>query len=376
MAGRDYYEVLGVTRGATNDEIKRAYRKLALKHHPDRNSDPGAEARFKELAEAYEVLSDPEKRSLYDRYGEAGLKGVPHGGFRNVQDIFDVFGDVFAGFPGFEGFFGPATRGTHVRRGRSRRVRFELTLEEAAAGVTRTIEYERLERCDGCHGSGVADGRSLQTCSQCGGYGQVETARGFFRVRSTCPACGGVGRVNRDPCTDCGGTGLARRTREITVTVPPGVEDGMQFGRAGEGDFGPQGGPSGDLLILITVKPHPLFERRGRDLACRVPLHFTQAVLGDTIEVPTVNGEMTELKVPPGTQPGTVFRLRGKGMPELDTPRRGDLLVEVTVEVPRKLTREQRELVERLGELEGQRPGPDRKSFFEKVKELFGQENE
>jgi len=381
MAGRDYYEVLGVPRGASLDDIKSAYRKLALRHHPDRNpGDAQAEARFKELAEAYEVLSDPEKRSLYDRYGEAGLKGVRHGAFTTVDEIFSMFGDVFAGFPGFGGlgdFFGTGGRGRRRgRRGQSRRLQFELDLIEAARGVTRTVVYERMEPCEACSGSGVEAGHRRETCPQCGGYGQVETTRGFFRMRTTCPACAGRGEVNRHPCAECRGSGLTVRKRELTVTIPAGVDDGMEFVRSGEGDLGPEGGFPGDLYLLVRVKSHPLFDRRGRNLYCRVPLTFAQAALGATVPVPTVDEEAAEVTVPKGTQPGTVLRLRGRGMPDLETTRRGDLLVEVTVEVPRRLSQEQRRLIQELGELEGERPGPVRRGFLDKLRELFGQENQ
>lgn len=378
MAGRDYYQVLGVARGASPEEIKQAYRRLALGCHPDRNpDDPEAERRFKELAEAYEVLSDPEKRSLYDRYGEAGLRGVRHGDFRSTEDIVQrFFDDVFAGVAGFGGLFGARTAGRrYLRRGKSRRLQFELDLAEAARGVTRTVAYERMEPCEGCSGSGVEGGRQREPCPHCGGYGEVETVRGFFRLRTTCPGCGGRGEVNRNPCPRCGGGGLARRQRELTVTIPAGVEDGMEFVRRGEGDFGPEGGPPGDLYLLVRVKPHPLFERRGRDLYCRMPLSFAQAALGMRVSVPTVDGTPAEVRVPAGTQPGTVLRLRGQGMPEVDSRRRGDLLVEVTVEVPRRLTQEQRRLIERLGELEDGEPGPERKSFLDKVRRFFGHQN-
>ena len=377
MAGRDYYEVLGVARGASPEEIKRAYRQLALQCHPDRNpDDPGAERSFKELAEAYEVLSDTEKRSLYDRYGEAGLRGVRHGGFRTVDEIFDLFSDVFAGFPGFGDLFGTGTGRPYARRGRSRRLQFELDLAEAASGISRRVAYDRMEPCEACSGTGVQAGHRREPCPQCGGYGQVEAGRGFFRMRTTCPGCGGRGEVNRHPCGDCRGSGLAVRKREVSVTIPPGVEDGMEFVRTGEGDFGPEGGPPGDLYVRLRVKPHPLFDRRGRNLYCRVPLTFAQAALGAKVSVPTVDGETAEVQVPKGSQPGAVLRLRGQGMPDMDTGRRGDLLVEVTVEVPQRLSREQRLLIERLGELEGERPGPVRRGFLDKLRELFGQENQ
>jgi molecular chaperone DnaJ len=378
MAERNYYEVLGVSRGAALEEIKRAYRQLALRYHPDQNpDDPDAESKFKELAEAYEILSDQEKRSLYDRYGEVGLKGVRHGGFTSAEDVIQrFFDDIFAGFGGFGDFFGVGARGGgRGRRGRSRRLRFELELAEAAKGAARTVAYERMEPCEACFGSGVEAGRRRESCRQCHGSGQRETVRGFFRVRTSCSACSGTGEVNRHPCRGCQGSGLTARQRELAVNIPAGVEDGMEFVQTGQGDCGPEGGPPGDLHILVRVKPHPLFERRGRDLACRVPLGFPQAVLGTRLAVPTVEGKPHNLDIPKGTAPGSVFRLRGLGMPDLETGRRGDLLVEVTVEVPRKLTAEQRRLIERLGELESAEPGPEHKGFLEKVRELFGKGN-
>jgi molecular chaperone DnaJ len=378
MAERDYYEVLGVSRGATLEEIKRAYRQLALRCHPDANpNDPDAEGKFKELAEAYEILSDQEKRSLYDRYGEAGLKGVRHGGFRSAEDIIQrFFDDVFAGFGGFGDLFGVGGRaGYHVRRGRSRRLRFELELAEAATGAARAVSYERREPCEACFGSGVEVGRRKETCRQCHGSGQHETVRGFFRVRTTCSECDGRGEVNRHPCPGCRGSGLTSRQRELTINIPAGVEDGMEFIQTGEGDCGPEGGPPGDLHILVRVKPHPLFVRQGRDLACRVPISFPQAVLGTRLSVPTVDGKARDLDIPKGTAPGSVFHLRGLGMPDLETGKRGDLVVEVRVEVPRRLSAEQRRLIERLGELESAEPGPERKGFLEKVRELFGKGN-
>jgi molecular chaperone DnaJ len=378
MAERDYYEVLGVSQGASLEEIKRAYRQLALRCHPDANpDDPDAESKFKELAEAYEILSDQEKRSLYDRYGEAGLRGVRHGGFTSPQDIVQrFFDDVFAGFGGFGDLFGVGVRGgRRVRRGRSRRLRFELELAEAATGARRTISYDRMEPCADCFGSGVERGRRKERCPQCRGSGERETVRGFFRVRTTCSACEGTGEVNRRPCPGCRGAGLGERKRDLTVNIPAGVEDGMEFIQTGQGDCAPDGGPPGDLHILVRVKPHPLFDRRGRDLTCRVPISFPHAVLGTRLSVPTVEGKPHTLDIPKGTPPGTVFRLRGLGMPGLETGKRGDLLVEVTVEVPRKLTAEQRRLIEQLGELESAEPGPEHKGFLEKVRELFAKGN-
>jgi molecular chaperone DnaJ len=378
MAGRDYYEVLGVSRGASREEVRRAYGQLAFRYHPDHNpDDPDAESKFKELAEAYEVLSDQEKRSLYDRYGEAGLRGVRHGGFTSAEDIIQrFFDDVFAGFGGFGDLFAGGVRGgRRVRRGRSRRLRFQLELAEAAKGAARTVTYDRMEPCEACFGSGVEPGHRREPCPHCRGSGQRETVRGFFRVRTACPACEGAGEVNRHPCSACRGAGLSERKRELTVNIPAGVEDAMEFVQSGQGDCAPEGGLPGDLHILVRVKPHPLFERRGRDLACRVPISFSQAVLGAKLSVPTVEGKPHNLDIPKGTCPGTVFRLRGLGMPDLETRRRGDLLVEVTVEVPRKLSAEQRRLIEQLGELESAEPGPERKGFLEKVRELFAKGN-
>lgn len=366
---RDYYEVLGVSRDAGPEEIKRAYKKLALKHHPDRNTgDPEAAERFKESAEAFQVLSDPDKRARYDRFGHEGLAGAGAGpAFTDIEDIFEAFGDLFGG-----GFFGRTSRrrGGGVQRGDSLRTAIQIDLLEAAGGTTREVEIERHEICSTCDGSGARPGTQPATCDYCGGHGRVVQSQGFFRVQATCPACRGSGTVVRDRCPDCRGSGRERKTARLTVTIPAGVDSGMQLRVRGEGEPGIRGGPRGDLYVDIYVKEHPLFQRDGINLTCRVPVGYTQAALGTALEIPTLNGRH-ELDVPPGTQPGEVFRLRGLGMPDPHGGRRGDLFVEVQVEVPRKLSSRQEELLRELAELEDADVSPHRKSFFEKVKEYF-----
>jgi molecular chaperone DnaJ len=379
---RDYYEVLGVGRNAAPDEIKRAFRQAALKYHPDRNREAGAEEKFKEVSEAYEVLSDPEKRNRYDRFGHRGLDGVGMHDFSGmaVDDIFSVFSDIFG--DAFGGAFG----GT---RGRSRRDRgidiqtvVDVDLKEVATGVQKTLRFQRADFCDACGGKGAAPGTAPVSCRTCGGYGQVErqTQMGFFVTRSVvdCPDCRGRGVVIEKPCRACRGSGRATKECVVNVKVPLGIHDGQRMRLRGEGEPGPSGMARGDLHCILRVRPHEFFERDGDHLICRLPISFTQATLGAQIEVPTLTGT-TPLKVPPGTQPGAVFRLPGKGLPNLHNGRPGDEIVQVLIEIPRKLRRSQQDLLRKFAATEDKDVLPESKGFFERVKEYLtgtGEEGE
>lgn len=368
---RDYYEVLGVSRDAGDGEIKKAYRKLALANHPDRNpGDEGAVDRFKEASEAFEVLSDTNKRSRYDRYGHAGVSGNGAAGFSDVGDIFDAFGDLFEGFG-----FGGSRRSRRGRQGASLRTSETITLLEAAKGCTRNLEISRRELCTNCGGTGARPGTEPQNCDYCGGHGQVVQSQGFFRVQTTCPACRGDGKVVRDRCPECHGSGRETKATQLEVKIPPGVDTGMQLCLRGEGEPGQNGGPRGDLYVDIRVKDHPLFQREGVHLTCKVPITYSQAALGTELEVPLLEGRHT-LMIPPGTQPDDVIRLRGMGMPDPHGRAQGDLFMRVQIEVPKKLTDRQEELVRELAELENTHVSPHRKTFFEKVKELFTLDDE
>jgi molecular chaperone DnaJ len=374
---RDYYEVLGVPRNAEADAIKRSYRKIALRFHPDKN--PGnkeAEERFKEAAEAYEVLSDDQKRAAYDQFGFAGVGGAGRQ-FGSMEDIFSAFGDVFGGRGGsifddlFESFGGGRSRARSGRsRGRHLKVDLEVTLEEVRAGTKKTIEITRNEACTDCRGSGAKAGTTPRGCPDCGGRGHVVRSQGFFAMRSTCPRCHGSGEVIDTPCTGCRGSGRVPEKREVTVTIPPGVEHGMQLRLTGEGEAGPRGGVRGDLYCEVHVRPHPLFERRGDDVVLEVPIGFAPAALGTEIEVPTLEGK-SKLSVPHGTQPGAVLRMRGMGMPRLDGYGVGSQLVRIMVEVPAKLTEEQEQLLRKYAEIEEQHVSTRQKSFWSKVKDFF-----
>ncbi len=373
---RDYYEVLGVSRSATEAEIKKAYRKLALKYHPDRNQgDDEAVALFKEASEAFDVLGDQAKRSRYDQFGHAGVSGAGGGGFHDVNDIFSAFGDLFEGF-GFGGGGGGRRRSSGARRGASLQANVQIELPEAAAGCRRELHISRHEECGTCKGSGARPGSDRTTCSTCGGHGQVIQSQGFFRVQTTCPACRGEGRVVRDPCTDCSGSGRVMQEVVREVTIPAGVDTGMQLCLRGEGEAGTRGGPRGDLFVDIEVRPHPLFSRDGQNLKCRVPITYSQAALGAEIPIPTLNGRQP-LQVKSGTQPGTIMRLNGLGLPDpRGGGRVGDLLVELQVEVPRTLSVRQEELLRELAEMEEKDVMPHRKSFFEQVKAFFAGEDD
>ncbi len=370
---RDYYEVLGVTREAPADEIKKAYRQMALKFHPDRNpGDEGATKRFKEAAEAYEILSDTAKRQRYDRYGHAGLNGTTMHDFRSTDDIMSAFSEIFGGGL-FGDIFGERRRGP--RPGPDLLMKLEIELVEAARGTSRSIEVGRQDFCTECRGSGARKGTSPTSCNYCGGRGQVVQARGFFQVATTCPACGGDGVRIADPCTQCRGAGRIPSNAHLQVDVPPGVESGMWLQLRNQGELGDVGGQRGNLRIQIMVKKHPFFERRRNDLICQVPISFAQAALGAVVEVPTLDGP-EDIEVPRGTQSGETLRLRGRGMPDIGGRTRGDEIVEVNVETPRHLTTRQEELLREFAEIEHLQVSPRRKSFFEKLRDYFTEEAE
>ncbi len=378
MSKRDYYVVLGVERTATDQQIKSAYRKLALKHHPDRNpGDRAAEEKFKEAAEAYAVLADPQRRGAYDRFGHAGVSSQGAGGFDPT--IFADFGDIFGGLGdifGFGDIFGGRRGGP--QRGADLRYDLEISFEEAATGVETTVQVPRLEACQTCHGSGAAAGSGPSTCPQCQGRGQLRYQQGFFTIARTCPQCQGAGRVITKPCTSCRGSGRTPAQRKLTVKIPAGISTGQRLRLQGEGEAG-AGGPAGDLYVVVTVKPHPFFRRDGNDLACVIPVNFPTLALGGEIAVPTLDAEET-VRIPEGTQTGAVFRLRGKGMPDVSGRGRGDLFVTVEVATPRKLTKEQRALVEQLAralpkekfEPREHEDAPEDRNIFERVKDIFG----
>lgn len=372
MTKADYYELLGVSRDATAQEIKKAYRKLAVEWHPDKNPD-NAEAieRFREISEAYEVLKDPDKRAAYDRYGHAAFQqgGRASAGPGGFHDPMDIFREVFGGGAGggiFEEFFGGGSR-TGPRQGNDMRYDLEITLEEAASGVEKELSYRRKVSCKSCGGSGAEPGSSPITCGTCGGAGRVVSSRGFFQVQQICPTCHGSGTVVETPCGSCRGSGVTIETSRLKVRIPAGVDTGSKLRSAGGGEVGPHGGPSGDLYIVLHVKEHEVFERHDDDLFCLIPIKFTLAALGGTIFVPTLNGKAS-LKIPAGTQSGTVFRLRGKGMPHLRGSGAGDQLVRVEIEVPQKLNSDQRQKLEDFALACGDADKPVSESFFEKAK--------
>jgi molecular chaperone DnaJ len=367
----DYYEVLGVTRNVSDQELKSAYRKMAREYHPDLNpGDHAAEERFKEASEAYQVLSDADKRAAYDRYGHAGVSGAGQGfggPFAGGVDIGDLFGDLFG-----EMFSvgGSQQRATRQQRGDD--LRFDLTVEFDAAifGYETEVKIRRLETCDTCHGSGSASGRGPSTCKQCQGRGQVRYQQGFFAVARSCPICNGTGQIISDPCATCRGETRVSKDRKLNVKVPPGVENGTRIRYAGEGDAGRAGSSAGDLYVVLAIRAHEFFERDGHNLRCVIPISFPQAALGAEIEIPGIGGNVT-LKIPEGTQSGRELRVRGKGVPYLNERGTGDLIVKVVVEIPRKLTRAQRELVGQLAESLAVDNKPASASFIEKMKDLF-----
>lgn len=373
---RDYYEVLGVSRNATEQELKSAYRRLALQHHPDRNPDTKEESeeRFKEITEAYGVLADSEKRAAYDRFGFAGVGGSGAGAPDFSSTIFSGFEDLFGTFFDLEDLFGGGrgrSRRTRAERGADLRYELELAFEEAAIGLDTKIKIPRAETCASCRGSGSKNGSQLSPCPGCGGRGQVRYTQGFFTVSRTCPQCSGMGQVNTNPCPDCHGEGRVRHEKVLGIKIPSGVDDGTRLRISGEGEAGRHGGPPGDLYVVLKVRPHPFFERRGDDLHVKIPISITQAALGAEFMVPTLQGTH-KVKVPAGTQPGAVFRLRGHGMPVLNGRGRGDLYVYVDVIIPQRLTREQRMLLESLAPSVQVENKPVERTPAEKVKDIFG----
>ena len=373
---RDYYEVLGVGRSTSAEEIKRAYRKLAVKFHPDKNpDDPHAEEKFKELGEAYDVLMDGDKRAAYDRFGHSAFE--QGGGFRGgFHDPFDIFREVFGGGGGigggiFETFFGGvAGRGEDRQRGADLRYDMQITLEEAAFGAEKEIEVRKLDVCDKCGGTGAESGSRSINCPVCGGRGQVISSRGFFQVSQTCPRCGGVGHIIEKPCSGCDGEGRLEKTGRIKLKIPAGIADGSRLRSPRNGEAGIRGGPQGDLYVVVHLQEHKIFQREEDNLYCEVPIPFSLATLGGEVPVPTLEGK-ANLKVPAGTQSGQMFKLRGKGLVHVNGREHGDLLVRVMVEVPTRLNAEQRAKLEEFAELCGEENTPLRKSFFERAKEFF-----
>jgi molecular chaperone DnaJ len=373
-AKRDYYEILGVTRTANGDEIKRAYRRLAMKYHPDRANGDKAEAelRFKECSEAYEVLGDDARRQRYDQFGHQGVSGQHDFSHMDVTDIFSMFDEIFGGAFGGRGKGRTGSAGRAPARGYDLETRVELTLMEVAVGADKTLEFERQDRCEACGGSGAKPGTSPVVCVQCGGQGRVaqQGFGGMFRMVVACPNCRGRGTVIRDHCRTCGGTGRQLRKRAVVVKIPAGVHDGQAVRVTGEGEAGENGAPPGDLHVYITVKEHPVFTRHNNDLVCQVPISFTEAALGATVEVPTLKGS-EPLEVPQGTQHGEVFKLKGKGLPDVRSYRNGDELVQIVVEIPRKLNDKQKHLLRELAATEDARIKEERKGFLDKLKDLI-----
>jgi molecular chaperone DnaJ len=371
MPKRDYYDVLGLQRGASDSDLKAAYRKLAMKHHPDRNpGDQHCELRFKEINEAYEVLKDPDKRAAYDRFGHAAFEHGMGGGAAGFgADFASTFADIF------DDFFGMARRagrGTGRERGADLRYNMEITLEESYHGKTAEVRIPTSMTCEICSGTGAKSGTKPKPCPTCGGYGRVRHAQGFFTLERTCLACQGRGQVIDDPCPACAGAGRVTRERTLSVNIPPGVEDGTRIRLGGEGEAGLRGGPAGDLYIFLSIATHDFFQRDSADLHCRVPISMVTAALGGEFEVPTIDGGKTRVKVPEGTQSGRRFRLGAKGMPVLRSKQMGDMYVQVIVETPQKLTKRQRELLAEFETLSSKETHPESAGFFGRVKEFFG----
>jgi len=400
MAKKDFYETLGVDKKANAEELKKAYRKLAMQHHPDKNAgNKQAEAKFKEISEAYDTLKDDQKRAAYDRFGHAafenggasrgargggagsaggfsgGFQGGGGGGFGGFSDIFEeMFGDFMGQQQrgGQQSAGGGASASSAARRGADLSVDMEITLEDAFKGKEAPVKISTWQSCQGCHGSGAEKGTKAETCATCHGVGRIRAQQGFFTVERTCPSCGGAGQSIKTPCGQCGGSGRTRKEKSLQVTIPQGIEDGTRMRLTGEGEAGVRGGPAGDLYVFITVKPHRFFQREGANLHCRVPVSVNTVALGGTIEVPTIDGKRTKVTIPAGTQTGTQFRLKSKGMTVLRSPSRGDMYAEVAVETPVNLTKKQKELLQEFaGANESAKTNPQSSGFFEKVKDLW-----
>ena len=381
MEKRDYYEVLGVSKSADATEIKKAYRKLALKYHPDKNpGDKEAEEKFKEAAEAYDVLSNEEKRHRYDQFGYAGVGGAGQGGFgggMSMDDIFSQFGDIFGSFGGFSGFggFGGGRGSRRVNRGTNLRVKVKMSLQEIATGIEKKIKVKKYVACQHCNGTGAKDGKSYPTCSTCKGSGQVtrvqNTILGAMQTTSTCPTCEGEGKIINEKCTFCNGEGVLMSEEVISINIPAGVAEGMQLSLSGKGNAARRGGVNGDLIVLIEEEEHPELVRDGNDLLYNVFIGYPEAVLGETVEIPTIEGKV-KVKIEAGTQPGKILRLRGKGLPDVNGYGKGDLLAKVNVWIPKNLSKDEKKLVEKMRETEGFKPGSgDKKSIFSKMKDFF-----
>ena len=381
MEKRDYYEVLGVSKSADTTEIKKAYRKLALKYHPDKNpGDKEAEEKFKEAAEAYDVLSNEEKRRRYDQFGHAGVGGAGQGGFgggMSMDDIFSQFGDIFGSFGGFSGFggFGGGRSARRVNRGTNLRVKVKMNLQEIATGIEKKIKVKKYVACQHCNGTGAKDGKSYSTCSTCKGSGQVtrvqNTILGAMQTTSTCPTCEGEGKIINEKCTFCNGEGVLMSEEVISINIPAGVGEGMQLSLSGKGNAARRGGVNGDLIVLIEEEEHPELVRDGNDLLYNVFIGYPEAVLGETVEIPTIEGKV-KVKIEAGTQPGKILRLRGKGLPDVNGYGKGDLLAKVNVWIPKNLSKDEKKLVEKMKEAEGFKPGSgDKKSIFSKMKDFF-----
>ena len=381
MEKRDYYEVLGVSKSADATEIKKAYRKLALKYHPDKNpGDKEAEEKFKEAAEAYDVLSNEEKRHRYDQFGHAGVGGAGQGGFgggMSMDDIFSQFGDIFGSFGGFSGFggFGGGRGSRRVNRGTNLRVKVKMSLQEIATGIEKKIKVKKYVACQHCNGTGAKDGKSYSTCSTCKGSGQVtrvqNTILGEMQTTSTCPTCEGEGKIINEKCTFCNGEGVLMSEEVISINIPAGVAEGMQLSLSGKGNAARRGGVNGDLIVLIEEEEHPELVRDGNDLLYNVFIGYPEAVLGETVEIPTIEGKV-KVKIEAGTQPGKILRLRGKGLPDVNGYGKGDLLAKVNVWIPKNLSKDEKKLVEKMRETEGFKPGSgDKKSIFSKMKDFF-----
>ena len=381
MEKRDYYEVLGVSKSADATEIKKAYRKLALKYHPDKNpGDKEAEEKFKEAAEAYDVLSNEEKKRRYDQFGHAGVGGAGQGGFgggMSMDDIFSQFGDIFGSFGGFSGFggFGGGRSARRVNRGTNLRVKVKMNLQEIATGIEKKIKVKKYVACQHCNGTGAKDGKSYSTCSTCKGSGQVtrvqNTILGAMQTTSTCPTCEGEGKIINEKCTFCNGEGVLMSEEVISINIPAGVGEGMQLSLSGKGNAARRGGVNGDLIVLIEEEEHPELVRDGNDLLYNVFIGYPEAVLGETVEIPTIEGKV-KVKIEAGTQPGEILRLRGKGLPDVNGYGKGDLLAKVNVWIPKNLSKDEKKLVEKMKEAEGFKPGSgDKKSIFSKMKDFF-----